>query len=1111
MDFPTIINNSDGDIIHHIEYDNHGRAYKKFLPFKVSNNNGAYVSTIPSTLKYTESTYEQSPLSRMINEDPPGSLTGSQSFYESNNINDNVIDYKNGGNYYQTGQLKKSRTVDANDIESIVYTDKLGRKILSRTKAVTASTYDTEMYYIYDDKNRLSEVIPDGSNITTDNLNYHYLYYPNDQIYSKKIPDAGETKYVYNVRKQLCLVQDANLSNNNEWMVTRYDDYGREIQSGIKTITNPPANQSFVNVNLSSSDINATNTYDATTHNLSQSSSRILGTNDILSSTYIYDSCNRLSTTSSNTHLDLNNPQSLVIESIYNQMSDIRELKQTLDVNGSTNTLFEKFWYDNEGRHNRYEVNIDNAGYKLVSDFDYNEREEITRHKLGHNNSWLQYIDYSYTDWGALKAINSPITMKGPEVELETGEVSFSNQASVINRDLFYEELYYDGVLDLDNDSVNDSQSYQNGNISAIKWQTRGRREFAYTYDYDDEYKLKSTDFYEQNTSNEFFTKTDLFSTDYTYSDRGRLTNVNRNNVNDISYIDWKDPNDPWFNPCVSSVNLSYLVNSNQINQRTEVSCGLFLQQFDKSYTYDDNGNVTDNPDLKNIQYNHLNLIESYDEGGQNSYAATYTASGSKIKMDNFDNIGPFEFKSGTLNKIYFSDGYQDDSGDFNYYIKDHLGNTRIVFKDENNDNKINDVTDLTREIHYFPFGMKMNGPWVDRNYTNDPDYEYNSIEFKANDIQEGRVGHGAQNNLGLNHATYRSLDPTIGMWLQIDPKAEVLKGISPYNSMANNPISFNDPDGDIIPALVVGAAIGLATNGLGNLAAGNNFFQGGLQAAAFGALGGGVSFGIGQAAVGMSGLGKAAFQMGAHGLTGGGMSAAQGGGFGSGLLSGALSSGLSSGAGALGVGNTGMIGVGGLSGGIGSSIAGGSFWMGARQGLLTSGLNHAAHSGALGSNVAAALTTGRARHFLGPDALGGGIEFGGAGGIGANVEVGGIRMMRGSQKGLAKSYLDLGLGGGVDVNAGLTGTKYYYSGGLKHLTFSNAFSGISHQLAISAGALGLDFSGNVSRSNKNALGHRTYSFGVGIGLSPSPIMFGGSYFKNETFLDPFATFGSYP
>ncbi|NCU04876.1 MAG: hypothetical protein GXC73_12900 [Chitinophagaceae bacterium] len=50
--------------------------------------------------------------------------------------------------------------------------------------------------------------------------------------------------------------------------------------------------------------------------------------------------------------------------------------------------------------------------------------------------------------------------------------------------------------------------------------------------------------------------------------------------------------------------------------------------------------------------------------------------------------------------------------------------------------------------------------------------------------------------NINLYETNYRSLDPQIGRFWQIDPLSEEFEDLSPYSYAYNNPILFNDPMG---------------------------------------------------------------------------------------------------------------------------------------------------------------------------------------------------------------------------------------------------------------------------------------------------------------------------
>ena len=219
--------------------------------------------------------------------------------------------------------------------------------------------------------------------------------------------------------------------------------------------------------------------------------------------------------------------------------------------------------------------------------------------------------------------------------------------------------------------------------------------------------------------------------------------------------------------------------------------------------------------------------------------------------------------------------------------------------------------------------------------------------------IDRGYTGHEHLQSVGLIHMNGRLYDTVLRRFISPDNFVQ-----DPYNTqnfdrytyVYNNPLIYNDPSGESIVAAVVAAAIAIVSHVVMNAIEGVPLWYGLGKAMTITAVTAAVSFGIGTVAKSITDVTlRVAFQAGAHAISGGIMSAIDGGKFMSGFASGAMSSLAGSGIDGLKINSEAFsdaltVASGGITGGISSTIAGGDFWRGMRHGLITTGLNHIQH-----------------------------------------------------------------------------------------------------------------------------------------------------------------------
>ena len=163
------------------------------------------------------------------------------------------------------------------------------------------------------------------------------------------------------------------------------------------------------------------------------------------------------------------------------------------------------------------------------------------------------------------------------------------------------------------------------------------------------------------------------------------------------------------------------------------------------------------------------------------------------------------------------------------FQLSNHLGNVLAVVNGERK--AIPDVTgnsidhfeaQLENSSDYYPFGSLLrerSTRWVWKkgpNFSTNPADVFltlvNMNEDPANIATDGksyRFGFNVQEKVdeisgsgNHNTALFWEYDTRLGRRWNLDPQGDLLPALSPYSTFLDNPIKFNDPNGDVAPAV---------------------------------------------------------------------------------------------------------------------------------------------------------------------------------------------------------------------------------------------------------------------------------------------------------------------
>ena len=785
-----------------IEYDVMGRKSKIWLPIPTTadyvetadmgNKDGYYWDTAPFELR----AYEPWQKGRRTKSIGPGRAWVGHPSVSSLHTNKSsgvlackkyTVDETTGAlkeeGFFPSNQLLVQKLTDEDRNEKYVFADAEGRQLLVRR--VDGNTY-SDVYFVHDLRGNIRYVLQPmyQKQPSIDKFAFRYLYDETNRCIEKQLPGCEKIVYAYDAADRVVMSQTGNQRRTGHKTFYRYDALGRNTHVVERAV----GNDSLVTIRKFYDDYSFLDQQGFNSPCFKVSAQRaqglltgrevaVYGCDSLLREVNLYDRKGRL------TRQIRTNMRGGYDDTSYKYSftdKPVSKLMVHSTANMPTLTQHYEYEYDHADRLAKVTYSLNNAEKKTLHEIDYDELGRVHDERTGDMAELARTIIYNIRSW--------PIVRYGP----------------LLKEKICYEEGY--------SAHVECVTPCYNGNISAyvssIGKPAKGRFEEinnirrCFRFNYDGLSRLKKAEYVENDKANNYY------DTSYEYDLQGNLTRLYRNaqfHYSIFGPVDW-------------------LIMEYKGNQLCKVSDRYDFASFSKGfhfvdgsnqaeeYAYDANGNMTSdlNKHISLISYNTLNLPSEVRFADGSSIAYLYDADGNKLRTsyaiasysesmpvtqvmhgnvssqaqqpymarNSIDYCGSAVYENGKLayvpidgGYITFADSTATSAPTFHYYVKDYLGNNRLVVRDDGFGEQMN---------HYYPFGALMSASTQGAAQR----YKYNGKELD-------RI-HG----LNLYDYGARQYDAALGRWTSIDPLAEKYYGVSPYAYCANNPVTFVDPDG---------------------------------------------------------------------------------------------------------------------------------------------------------------------------------------------------------------------------------------------------------------------------------------------------------------------------